>query len=307
MFPGILLPGLGHLALGERKAALSFFAADGAALALLFSGLAAQTLSGGSDRLAPAYQININAGMAMLTTLWLADIAGSGRGAVAWPKADRADDRLALSLGWTGLFGSRLEVGHGLQGQALWRTGRIELASRLGATPSYLGLDGQASYALWRSDDRSHRFALAVGGLFQRFADERFGVAGGELLADLRLDLAVLGPTLRNAWSLTRLGLGLDAFHYDARPAALEDPTPRLVLEMGAGVQATQRIRAELLYRYRKDRLPGGIIIPGLFDSFLGFLELDLRIALTERWALVSGARIGNGVMPWLAVEAQLF
>ncbi|MGI5862387.1 MAG: hypothetical protein ACOX6T_10060 [Myxococcales bacterium] len=306
MFPGILLPGLGHLALGERKAALSFFAADGAALALLFSGLAAQTLSGGSDRVAPAYQININAGMAMLTTLWLADIAGSARGAASWTAADTADHRLALSLGWTGLLGSRLEVGHGLQGYAAWRSGRFEVAPRLIATPSYLGLEGQASFALWRSDDRSNRFAVALGGCFQRFADEGFGAAGGELLADLRLGLGVLGPTLRDAWAITRIGIGLDAFHYDARSAALEDATPRLLLEMGAGVQATRRLQAELLYRYRKDRLPGGAIIPGLFDSFLGFLELDLRFALSEKWALVSGARIGNGVMPWLAVEAQL-
>ena len=48
------------------------------------------------------------------------------------------------------------------------------------------------------------------------------------------------------------------------------------------------------------------LVITGIFDSSLGFLELTGRVAITDRWAVVGGLRWGLGVMPWVCVEAQL-
>jgi len=308
IFPGILVPGLGQLALGERDAALRFLAADVAALSMLFAGLATQSASGGSGELAPSFLLQVNAGISLLSTLWLADVLGSARGTAGWPEPSRRGDSLALAVGYTGLFGSPLAVGHGAHAELDLRVGRLTFEPSFAAlSGGHLDARARATLALWRRSGSANRFGLAAGAGWRRFADDGFSVAGAELLADLAVDLGLLSRTLRHAALVGRLGAGVDAFDWDGQSFADGDALPRLVLEVGLEVPVTRRFDVELFYRLRKDELPGGVIVPGLFDSFLGFVEAQGRCRVSERWAIVGGARIGNGVMPWLAVESQLY
>lgn len=57
-----------------------------------------------------------------------------------------------------------------------------------------------------------------------------------ESFLESRWNLGSLAPTLRNAWVLGRLGVGLDLFGYPARGSFAEDALPLLVVDAGMGV-----------------------------------------------------------------------
>jgi hypothetical protein len=216
---------------------------------------------------------------------------------------------LALSLGYTGLFGSQLDFHNGLRLDATWRYRRFSASpwGMLDPSKSFYGLGAQFGYLIWQDrDDPVTRVSLFLSATHRRYRYDHYSSTTGELHGELRLNLGYLTRTMRNAYLLARVGLGAEGFAYDGTSFHAADLSPMLVLEFGGGVQASQRVNIELLYRQRKDEQPGGLVITGIFDSSLGFLELTGRVAITDRWAVVGGLRWGLGVMPWVCVEAQL-
>jgi hypothetical protein len=73
------------------------------------------------------------------------------------------------------------------------------------------------------------------------------------------------------------------------------------------GIAPADGLALELAYRHRKGELPGGLLASDGLAGFLGFAELQARVDLGRRWALLPGVRVGNGVLPWLCVESRLF
>jgi hypothetical protein len=125
-----------------------------------------------------------------------------------------------------------------------------------------------------------------------------------ESFLESRWNLGGLAPTLRNAWVLGRLGVGLDLFGYPARGSFAEDALPLLVVDAGMGVQLHERVAIELAYRHRKDELPGGFSGSGT-AGFLGFVEATGRATITDRWTVVPAVRWGRGVLTCIALESR--
>lgn len=310
VFPGVLLPGAGHFVLGEREAGKNFLVLDAVALVLMGVGFGGQAVSGGADRLSPLTLTPAVAGIALVSVGWLADLLGAAHGTRPWLEPHDPPGSLSLAAGYTGLFGAQLGFHHGLGLDASWRYGSFSAQpwGLFDPSLSYYGAGAKLALVLWRdADDAVTRLTARAAVAHHRFRFDRYSTTVGELHGELRLNLRHLSPTLHNVWMLVRLGAGLEGFAYDAKPFDWADLSPVLVLEVGGGARVHERVVVEFLYRSRKDELPGGIVIPGLFDSYLGMFELSGRVTLTERFAVLAGLRYGNGLMPWISFESQLF
>lgn len=309
VFPGLLLPGVGHFVLGETEAGKRYLVLDAIGIALLAAGFGGQAATGGADRLAPLVVVPQVAGMSLLSILWLSDVVGSAHGTAEWEKPREPQGNLSAAIGYTGLFGSRLDFHHGIQLDARIRA-RSFTARPWGlfdVQGSHYGMGARLEYVVWEHADRVTRLALGAEVTHHRFRVSRYSTTVGAGYAELRLDLGNLTRTLRNTYLLGRLGAGVEGFAYDASPFDASDLSPVLVLELGAGLQVAQRVNLEFLYRNRKDELPGGIVLPGIFDSYLGIFELRGRVTIDERFAVLAGLRWGNGLMPWISFESQVF
>lgn len=310
VFPGLLVPGSGHFVMGQREDGKNFLVLDAVALALMGLGFGGQALSGGADRLSPLTLTPAVAGIALVSVAWLADILGTAHGTKPWLAPRDPPGSLSLSAGYTGLFGSQLAFHHGLGLDASWRYGPFsaEPWGLFDPSLSYYGAGARLALVVWRDgDDPVTRLTIGGAVTHHRFRSDRYSTTVGELHGELRLNLKHLSQTLRNVWLLARLGAGLEGFAYDAKAFAWADLSPVLVLEVGGGARVHERVMVEFVYRSRKDELPGGIVIPGLFDSYLGMFELKGRVTLTERFAVLAGVRYGTGLMPWISFESQLF
>ena len=310
VFPGLVVPGVGHFVLGDKDAGKRFLIADSIGLGLIAVGFGGMAGTGGNDRLAPGFLAQTVAGMSLLTMLWLSDVIGSAHGEKPWPLPWEPKGSLSLSAGYQGLFGGQVDFHHGIFLDATWRYAGF-FANPWGMvdpSKSFYGAGARLGYLLWRDrDDPVTRISLNASVGHRRYRFDRYSSTTGEVHGELRFNLSHLTPTLRNAYLLGRVGAGVEGFAYDGAPFRGSDLSPVLVLEFGGGVQVSERVGVELVYRNRKDELPGGLIIAGIFDSYLGFIELNGRVALTDRWAILGGLRWGTGLMPWICVESQLF
>ncbi len=310
LFPGILVPGVGQFVLGETEAGKRFLVLDAVGLGLIGVGFGGLAASGGADRVAALCLVPAVTGIALLSVAVLTDVIGSAHGTAPWPMPWEPKGSLALRLGYTGLAFSKVDFHHGLGLEAEWRRGGFSLtpSGMLDPSLSFYGLGLAADYVMWSaSGDPVTRIGLGLSVTHHRFRFDRFSETSGELHGELRLNLRHLTPTMQNAYALARFGAGAEVFAYDGVPTDGSDLSPLLILEIGGGIQVSERVNLELVYRNRKDQLPGGVIFPGYFDSYLGFFEARGRVALADRWAVLAGVRWGNGLLPWISLESQLF
>jgi hypothetical protein len=306
--PGLIVVGSGHWVLGERAAAVRLLETEAVALAGMALGGALLWGSRASAPLAPLYVVPGIGGLGLLTVAWLTDVIGAVHGARDWPAPRPPPGTLTVTAGYAGLYGSPFDF-HGLLDlRASWRGDRFVVMPFALVEPggaAYVAAGGRGAVRLWRrAGDAVTQAGLVAGVLHQRFGPAGFHVTAGEAAGEARVNLGLLARTMRNAYGLGRLGVGLEGYGY-AAPDAAGDARPYLVLEVGLGLQATRRVGLELLYRHRKNELPGGLVTGGF--SFLGMVEAAGRVQLGERWAVLPGLRYGNGVMPWIAVESRLY
>lgn len=308
LVPGVLLHGAGHYARGDRSTAYRLLAMEGIGLGGLVGGIALLGSVGGSEKLAPVYVPLAVSGAGLFAVSFLADVAGTARGGRPWALPARPEGSLALGAGYAGLFASPHGLGHLGRLSLDYRTGRLELGAGTLLAPSgeFAEYTGRLGYRLWgRDGDPVTRLFLRADLDRQDFSVEGFDISTGRLFGELRWNLGDLVSSLRNAWLLGRLGIGADVFSY--REVAADDTLAFLVVDVGMGLAAADGVEFQLLYRHRKGELPGGLLTTDGLTGFVGFVELQGRVAVAPRWALLPGIKVGNGVLPWLAIESQLF
>ncbi|MGI5861726.1 MAG: hypothetical protein ACOX6T_06665 [Myxococcales bacterium] len=312
VLPGLLLHGSGHFVLGEREAARNLLATQGVGVASFVAGFALLASTGAANQLAPLYVIPTIGGLGAISVSWLGDLAGSIHGSEGFPTSGwRPAAGLYLSGGYDGLFASKLDFQHGMSLRLDWRGERLRFSpwgswhpqgSSHAAAGALLGLQ------LARPNPETvTALDLILGVAHQRFPGDGFHVTTGELYLEGRVDLGFIARSLRNAWGLARLGWGIDAYGYDGADALLDDGLPLLVLDIGMGLQLFERAGFEIVYRQRKNELPGGLMISSGLAGFIGMVQLEGRITLAEGWALLPSVRLGTGVRTTLAVEARLW
>ena len=312
VLPGLLLHGSGHFVLGEPEAARNLLATQGIGVASFVAGFALLAGTGAANQLAPLYVIPTIGGLGAISVSWLGDLAGSIHGSEGWPASGwRPEAGLSLSAGYDGLFASKLDFQHGMSLRLDWRGERLRLSPwgswhPQGSSHAAAGVLLALQLARPRPETVT-ALDLILGVAHQRFPGDDFHVTTGEVYLEGRADLGFLARSLRNAWALARVGWGIDAYGYEGADALISDGLPLLVIDIGMGLQPFERAGFELVYRHRKNELPGGMMLSSGLAGFIGMLQLDGRIALADGWALLPSVRLGTGVRTTLAVEARLW
>jgi hypothetical protein len=306
LVPGLLLSGSGHFVMGDRPSAYRLLAMQGVGMLGMIGGVGVLGLVGGSEKLAPIYVPLAVSGVGIFGLSTLVDIVGAARGHHPWPEPHRPSG-LAVRAGYVGLYASRHTFGQ-LGGVGIdWQGERLSLGAGglLHPRLDYFEYGGSVGWLLWtRQGDPVTRLTLMAALSHQGFASQGTAMSTGRGLGELRWNLGMWLPTMQNAWVLGRLGWGFDLLHFEQAPG-FEDGLPFIVADIGLGLRVTERVELELAYRQRKGELPGGMNLSAGLAGFVGMMELNGRVTLSRRWALVPGVRLGNGVMPWLMVESQ--
>ena len=306
--PGLLLHGSGHFALGERRSAYGLLAMEGAGLVGLIGGIGLLAAAGGSEKLAALYVPMAVSGLGLFAVSFLADVVGVVHGRGPWPEPI-VPAGITIRAGYVGLFGSKHSFQNLGELGVAWQSERLVLQGRATLQPQgdYSEYRCLAGWRLWApADDPVTRLSIVGDLARQGFYSEGFAITTFRAFGELRWNLGSLVPTMQNAWLLGRLGWGFEAFDFTGTSAD-DDGLPFMVAELGLGLMASDRVEVELAYRQRKGELPGGMPLSNGLAGFAGMVELRGRVAVGRGWALVTGAKLGTGVMPWLAVESQLF
>jgi hypothetical protein len=308
LVPGLLLHGSGHFVLGERQDAYRLLAMEGVGLLGVVAGLGLLAAVGGSEKFAAVYVPLTVSGAGLFAASFLADVAGAAHGRRPWPEPTVLAG-LRVRAGYVGLFASKHSFEHLGELGVQWQIRRLVLEATAMLHPqgdfsAYRGLVG------WRlgpwSDDPVTRLTFFAELGRQDFSSEGFSMTTFRAFGELRWNLGNFVSTMKNAWLLGRLGWGFDSFDF-AGTSADDDGLPFLVADVGFGLMASQRVEMELAYRHRKGELPGGMALLDGLAGFAGMLELRGRVALSPRWSLLPGVKLGTGVMPWLSCESRLF
>jgi hypothetical protein len=281
LVPGVMLHGAGHFAIGRRTTAYKLFALEGIGLALLLAGAIPLVVSGASRYLVRTSGVVAAMGAGLLGNSLQADIWGVAMPLDARGMPAETAPIVEAEVGYRHVHDTHFDY-------ASFLVTALDLRWRS------LHLRPSSWYAL---DDRNVRLGMLAGHRFfgprpgeapaadgsyleihaavtrHRFAQERFTTVTGELFAGGRLDLVHLDPWLQGAFSELGIGIGLQAFDYDAGGLELGvDRESLLLARFGFGfyVGGPDAPRAEIFnyYEHRHDDFAGGfneaaIGIPG--------------------------------------------
>ncbi|MFZ4578172.1 MAG: hypothetical protein ACOYOB_07195 [Myxococcota bacterium] len=307
LVPGFLLHGSGHFVLGERGAAGRLLLIEGVGVLGIVGGIGVLGGVGGSEKLAPVYVPVAVGGAALFFGSWIADLVGSAHGSHPWPEPARAGAEKRVGLSWQSLWSTPFAFTQAAEAGLALRGERAGLSAFLTAAPTGGLLGGGAAFS-WRAvqaaDTPLDTLDVVAGIRHLAYRADGFGLSVGEVYAEGRWNLRHIAPTLANAWALGRLGAGVDVFDFDPNGHGARDARSLLVVDAGLGVQAHRDVRVELLYRHRKDELPGGFLGTGS-AGFLGFLQGDAHIDLTPDVAVTTSVRWGRGVWTCLGLETR--
>jgi hypothetical protein len=313
--PGILLNGSGQFALGHRDTAYRLFAMQGIGTALILLGALPIGLTAASRYVTgPAAGLAV-AGLSLGSTAWFADMFGTMVPLELRGEPELSLPRIEAELGYryvhhpSVLYGNvlvnRLTLrweGLRLEPSALIAVDGLEQALRARIGYRYFG--PRAAPAPRARDGSFLDLEVAVGQV--RFPAQGFSIATGELFPSGRLDLAVLSPELRGAFSELGLGFGLQRFDYELGPGREVPGDYALVLlaRFGFGIYlgAESAPRGELrwYYDHRHDEFAGGT--HQAFVGIAGHVGMDAQVYLTEQLGLRSELELGGGTVAGLSL-----
>lgn len=307
VFPGVLLHGSGHYALGEKRTAWRLLAAEGAGLGLIILGASSLIVTGASDQVnAPAiWTTATGAGLFMFS--WFADMYGviSADGSTGEPV--RRAHSLEVGLGYGLVVNPALDGSHFSRTHLDWRTG-----GWIAQGDAWVGVDDSQWHAHLqgsrrffgprpdRDADDGSFFDAWLGYTHRRYNSFATTEFLGEAGVTGRYDLGRIGRTLDGMFVQSSLGLGYGAVRYDLDVGETKEVHSVLLAQLmfgwNLGNDPTGWSQISVYYDHRHDGLIAGSKVSGLGSGALGSVNSRLRLGLWENWGAMVEVSRGAGV-----------
>ncbi|WP_394851008.1 hypothetical protein [Pendulispora rubella] len=299
--PGLVVHGAGHYVLGETATGHRLLAMEGVGAAGLVGGLAGLAVTGASRRFAGAFGLLTIAGAGLFLVSALTDLYGvlAPEGARGEPL--RTAPFIRTELGLRYVYDPNFEyrsflvqgVDYRLRGFKIAPTAWFALNddnARLMANVGYRFVGPRPDR---RASDGSY-FDIDVGLLHHRYGTERFSMTGGEVLVKGRLDMALLGRTLRGSFTELGGGFGLQSYRY----FGFTDEANTLLLGWFAwGFYIGSGNEVMVYYDHRHDDFAAGMKLGGLGavgSGVPGHMGARGTYFFTDDWGITADAQIGS-------------
>lgn len=308
LFPGVLLHGSGHWAMGEKRTAWRLLAAEGAGLGLIGLGASALIATGASDQLnAPAIWTTAT-GAGLFVFSWFADVYGVVSAGASTGDPVRRAHTLEVGLGYGFVSNPSLDGAHFSRTHIDWRTGgwitQGDLVVGLDDTQFHAHLQGSRRIFGPRPDrdaDDGSFFDAWLGYTHRRYSSFGTSELLGEGGVTGRYDLGRIGRTLDGMFVQSSLGLGYGAVRYDLDSEVVSEAHSVLLAQLmvgwNLGDDPTGWSQISVYYDHRHDGLIAGSKVPGLGSGALGSINTRLRLGLWQNWGAMievsGGAAIG--------------
>jgi hypothetical protein len=299
--PGLLVHGSGHYVLGETKTGHRLLAMEGVGAAGLAGGLTALAITGASRRFAGALGLLTISGGGLFLVSTLADLYGvlapdDARG-VPLRTAPFIQTELGIRYVYDPNFAYRSFLVEGID----FRRGHWKLASTawfsLNDDNARLSANGGHRFVGPRpnrpSADGSY-FDLDAGLLHHRYGSERFSMTGAEIMLKGRLDMAVLGRTLRGSFTELGGGFGLQSYRY---LGTTEEANTLLLGWFAWGFYLGAGNEIMTYYDHRHDDFAGGLKLGGagaVGSGVPGHVGARGTYFFADDWGVMADAQIGS-------------
>lgn len=311
--PGVVVHGLGHFvtcepAIGRR---LLFLQGVGVTTTVLSGvGLA---LSGASRYVVAPLALGAIGGVGLFAISYLADVYGVLSPSTGIGSPARHTPALVLQSGvrllHDPLFPTSFLLSQGflLDAAGFWLAPRID-ASPDGRHRRYALAAGHPLFGA-HGDRRLHRpWWVDLRVALRDFAESRegFGMTSAEVALVSRVDLELLGHTLRGSFGLAELGYSREWHRFDGAPGFTWDA---LLARVGFGTYlggavdpasgAVHGVQGETFFAYdhRRDTVAGGMRVSGIPAGYLGFLEQRTELYFGPRFGAALELQYGSAAV----------
>ncbi|WP_394829399.1 hypothetical protein [Pendulispora albinea] len=301
MVPGLVVHGSGHYVRGETATGHRLLAMEGGGAAGLALGLAGLAITGASRRFVGALALLTLSGGGLFVVSTLADLYG-----VAAPEAIRGTPlRMApvirTELGLRYVYDPNFDYRSFMVQGIDYRVRGLKLApsawfalnddnARLMANVGYRFVGPRPD----RSARDGSYFDIDAGFLHHRYGTEQFSMTGAELSIKGRLDMVILGRTLRGSFAELGGGFGLQSYRY----LGLSEEANTLLLGWFAwGFYVGPGNEILLYYDHRHDDFAGGMKLGGLGalgSGVPGHVGARGTYFVTPDWGVLADAQIGS-------------
>lgn len=287
--PGLLVHGSGHFAAKQPATGRKLLAAEAVGIGMIGLSLLALSRTGASRRIVAPVAVTAVIGVGLFAFSALSDIYGvvAPDGGFGSP---RARPVLETSAGVRGVYDPQFRYGAVIDESIDARWERLHLRGDAASAPSggYSRLAALIGVALTRGLDLegvvSHR----------AYRNDGFRALTFEARLSGRYDLAHFAPTLRGSFAELQVGAAVASYQYAHGSVEADD---LLLLRVGYGMYLGRWSEASIYYDHRRDTIAGGALIPGIAAGYGGFVGLDARWFLDERWGVAFDARAGGAYL----------
>jgi len=290
--PGVLVPGGGHLLLGDSAGARKMLLLKGTGLATFFAGFLPILYSNASDKVMHAsYPVAIG-GFGLFAIATLGDLYGACFSGRPPGRAPAFTPDLELEQHWMHVADDQFGYDH------FWHvglTGRVE-GARLRGDFFHSPTDGNTRMVLeaaWRffgARPQRARTTMRDGSFLElsaaltrhAFPAQRFTVNTPELFLLGRLDLRRLAPSLAGSFAEMGVGLGIEFTDF-VDVGGGPDRAQLLLFQVAYGLYLGSGVRAgeaKLFYNHRHDDWAGGM------QGVLGYFGVSGRVNFSRNWGL---------------------
>ena len=313
--PGLLLNGSGQFALGNRDAAYRLLAMEGIGSALALLGVLPIGLTGASRYVTGPGAALAVLGVSLGSSAWLGDVFATLVPLELRGAPELAKPVLEAELGYRYVLQPSLTYGSVLVNRLTlrWASWHLEPSAWLAVDGSNLRLRALAGYRYFgprpypTPEARDGSFLdLDLGVTHHRFPNHGFAITTGELFPHGRLDLSVVSPELRGAFSEIGLGFGLERFDYSLGPVrdVPSDYSWVLLARFGFGIylggDSPPRGELILYYDHRHDDFAAGI--SQAFVGIAGHVGLDGELYFSDQLGLRTDVQLGGAVVAGLSL-----
>lgn len=309
IFPGALVHGAGHLALGKPQTGTRLLVAEGVGLVLLVSSGVALALTGANRWIAgPTAAVAIG-GAGLLGGSWLADVYGSAVPESSRGQAPKLAPVLVSELGHRYVYDPQFRYRHFVYERVdlrFWRL-RLEPSAWFSLDDSNARYRFAGAYRFAgplpnRAADDGSFLDLELAATEHRFDSDGFRTLTGEALLGGRLDLVRADAALHGTFAELGLGWGLSAVDYDVPGLGLGTDHDQLLLARFAfgvylGDPHGRGGEARVYYDHRHDDFAAGMKLTGLGSGVAGHFGVDARFFFGENWGVAADAQVGSAYL----------
>ena len=287
IFPGPIVPGLGHRIEGDHRTANKLTLISGFGATAIAAGALMLQFSTTASKLTPIFMPLIFTGGGTLLSSWIADIVGSARPR-GQPDPFAAEKNLSAALLYGASFQTGSRVHHLGLVRAEYEGDQLLVDGWFSMAPGtrYQELHLRGGLKILSDGKRTH---LALTGEFMRElgAESDATSVGGALALEGRLDAGLIAPSLRGLMFLQRVGGGALITSYPN--SRTNDTQSMLIFETGIALAFIDGLEASMVYSQRGDERLGFVTDHG------GAFRLEARYQIVPHLRVVVQGHIGQG------------